>query len=267
MKWRYILICILAAGFCGCRQQPAKSQAQSTGKDTLSYVYKTIKKRAGDCGVKPDSSCTTAAIAYPAFAGQKVLNDSLRNKLLQVFYFGDKEKKGASLEDLAQSVITSYQEDTSAIHYGMSYSLDLSAVVRRQDSSLLVLELGGYAFSGGAHGSSQTFYVNWNTKSGKQISLDDLFTDGYTPTLNNIAEKIFRNDEKLSDNASLDHYFFDKGVFSLNNNFMITPTGLDFLYNEYEIKSYAEGQTTLFIPYAQIKSLLRPKTVVSQYLK
>ena len=48
---------------------------------------------------------------------------------------------------------------------------------------------------------------------------------------------------------------------------MITPTGLSFLYNEYEIKSYAEGQTTLFIPYTQIKSLLRPKTVVSQYLK
>ena len=55
--------------------------------------------------------------------------------------------------------------------------------------------------------------------------------------------------------------------FALNNNFLITPLGLRFLYNQYEIKPYSAGQTVLFIPYAKIKSLLLPHTVVSQYIK
>ena len=56
-------------------------------------------------------------------------------------------------------------------------------------------------------------------------------------------------------------------MFALNDNFLVTPVGIRFLYNEYEIKSYAEGQTELLIPYNKIKSLLRPQSVVSQYLK
>ena len=98
--------------------------------------------------------------------------------------------------------------------------------------------------------------------------MDDIFVEGYQENLNKIAEKIFRTDEKLSDTTSLaTNYFFDKNKFSLNKNFMVTPQGVSFLYNEYEIKPYSAGQTTLLIPYSQIKSLLRPATVVSQYLR
>jgi hypothetical protein len=266
MKWEFAFVYILVTGLCACRQ-PAKTQAPPKLDDTLVYTYKSIKKGFGDCNGKTDSACTAADIKYPVFIGQNVLNDTVRSKLLSIFSFGDVQQKDTSLEELAQSVITSYKADTGSIHRGIPYSLGLTGIVRRQDSSLVVLEIGGYAFSGGAHGNTQTLFVNWDTRTGKQISLDDLFTDGYKTALNHIAEKIFRTEEKLSDTAPLDHYFFAKGVFGLNNNFMITASGLSFLYNEYEIKSYAEGQTTLFIPYTQIKSLLRPKTVVSQYLK
>jgi hypothetical protein len=50
-------------------------------------------------------------------------------------------------------------------------------------------------------------------------------------------------------------------------NFSVTPIGIKFLYNQYEIKPYAAGITELFIPYAQIKSLLRPNSVVTQFIK
>ena len=126
----------------------------------------------------------------------------------------------------------------------------------------------GHSYAGGAHGYDETAFLNWDIKNQKEVTLSDIFVSGYQEQLRKTGEKIFRRDEKLSDNASLsDHYSFEKGKFSLNDNFMITPTGLQFLYNEYEIKSFAEGQTKLFISYGQIKSLLRPNTVVSQYLK
>ncbi len=264
MRRQYILFCFIWIGLNACKQSIARPGAT----DSLSYSYQTVKKRANNCGIRPDSGCTTAKIKYPVFKNQKLLNDSVRHKLFQLSAFGDPAKKYTSPEQIVEDIVSSYQADVAAGRNTLPNSLDVAVTVLRQDSSLLILKLNGYAYLGGAHGSEKTMFLNWDTKSGKEITLDDIFQNDYKSALNMIAEKIFRKNEKLSDTASLvDHYFFDKGKFSLNRNFMITPTSLSFLYNEYEIKSYAEGQTTLFIPYAQIKSLLRPKTVVSQYLK
>jgi hypothetical protein len=86
--------------------------------------------------------------------------------------------------------------------------------------------------------------------------------------LTKVADSIFRKQENLTPTASLKNdYFFKGDQFSLNKNFLITPLGLKFLYNQYEIKPYAAGQTVLDIPYAQIKTLLQPGTVVDRYIK
>ncbi len=123
-------------------------------------------------------------------------------------------------------------------------------------------------FRAGAHGAYLAHFINWNSHANKKITLSDIFVKGYREPLDKIAEKIFRKDEKLSDTATLaDDYFFENNKFRLNENFMITPLGIRFLYNEYEIKPYSAGQTNLVIPYIRIKSLLRPHTVVSQYIK
>lgn len=150
----------------------------------------------------------------------------------------------------------------------MAYNLNIDLSVLRQDSSLTTLLLKGYSYLGGAHGGSLISFINWNTKANKKIALSDIFMDGYQEKLRQVAEQIFRKDEKLSDTASLaNDYFFKDSKFALNNNFCITPIGIRFLYNEYEIKPYSAGTTSLFIPYEQIESLLRPNTVVSQYIR
>src|ERR1700733_2437615 len=127
MKSRYFIICFGWIALNACNQRPAKTQANPAAIDTLKYSYQTIKKRATDCGNNPDSGCTTADIKYPVFTNQKLLNDSIKNKLLQIFFFGDQAKKDTSLDHLAQSVITSYQADTEAVHNKVPYTLDLSA--------------------------------------------------------------------------------------------------------------------------------------------
>ena len=107
-----------------------------------------------------------------------------------------------------------------------------------------------------------------NTKTNKKLALTDLINNNKQDSLKILAEAIFRNNEKLADNASLaNDYFFKDSKFKLNNNFLVTPSGIRFLYNVYEIKPYEAGTTDLFISYAQIKSLLRSNTVVSQYIK
>jgi hypothetical protein len=269
MRPQYLIFCLTWIGLSACKQPAGKTMGEIAKKDTLAYAYQTVKKRAFNCGDRPDSGCTTAKIKYPVFTKlPALLNDSVMKKLLRMATFGNPGKNYTTVDQAVQDLVSSYEADFKAGRNTLPETLDISVTVLRQDSSLTVLKFNGYGYWGGAHGGSKTLFLNWNAKTDKEISVDDIFNKDYSNALNNVAEKIFRKDEKLSDTASLkEHYFFEKSKFSLNDNFAITPTGLSFLYNEYEIKSYAEGQTTLFIPYAQIKSLLRPGTVISQYLK
>ncbi|MEO6150764.1 MAG: DUF3298 domain-containing protein [Mucilaginibacter sp.] len=234
--------------------------------DTLTYQYKTISERGPDCGNKPDSDCTHITIKYPEFKGHANLNDTIKSKLLNIFMA---EKPDTSFSEYTKNFINQYIEfKKDDPRTDIFFVLESYSKVVLQDSGLVTLEIGGYNFQGGAHGGAYTGYINWDTKADKNLTLDDILTDGYHTDLTKIAEGLFRKEEKLTDTSSLaNDYFFKDNRFALNENFLVTPLGLKFLYNQYEIKPYAAGQTELLVPYAQIKKLMRPNTVVSHYVK
>lgn len=185
--------------------------------------------------VKQKAAGLAADISYPIFKNQPVLNDSLNSYLRGQKTAGNR---------------------------------DLHAVVLRQDSSLTIIEINEIAVAPGNSGrTTTTHFINWNTKKSKTIKLNDILIDQYSDQLNKIAGAIFRKNENLSATASLDGYSFKGGQFNLNNNFLITPIGLKFLYNSGEAKPTSYGQIGLFIPYSQILTLLRPNTVIEQYHK
>ncbi|MES2064783.1 MAG: DUF3298 domain-containing protein [Bacteroidota bacterium] len=258
---------LAALGLSSCKWgEPQKQAPPAIFTDTVAYTYQAIHERAADCGSKPDSACTVVDIKYPVFKGTPVLNDTVKHKLLNIFMLG--EKPDTSLSSLAKNFLKSYTDaKKDDPRTEMFYTLESYVKVIRQDSALLALEYGGYSYQGGAHGGSFTGFVNWNVKTDKPVTLGDILVDGYKPQLTKIAEKIFRKDEKLTDTSSLaNDYFFKDNKFALNENYSITPAGIRFVYNQYEIKPYAAGQTELIIPYSQLKTLMRPKSAASQYI-
>lgn len=174
-------------------------------------------------------------ISYPVFRNQHILNDSLNS------YLTDQKNRN---------------------------SLDLHIVVLRQDSSLTTIEVHeSFSDPGKPDKTAATHFINWNTKKASPIKLSDVLIDQYSDQLTKIAEDIFRKNENLSATTSLDGYAFKNAQFALNDNFLITPLGLKFLYNQGEAKPISYGQVGLFIPYSQILLLLRPNTVITQYHK
>lgn len=264
MKYFFFFMAGLVTVIASCSWNSSGKSEADIAIDTLLYQYKTYKQRAADCGIKPDSGCTVVLFKYPTFPADAALSDTVRHRTATLF---DVYKKtDTSFKAFADKFMLAYQQDMVNRNAKMIYTLQTKATIIRQDSSLVAMEISGYSFQGGAHGSSLTTFLNWDTKAHKHLSLSDLLIDNYKQPLDSVAEKIFRKQENLSDNESLkNNYFFAKDQFSLNNNFLVTPTGLRFVYNEYEIKPYAAGKTELFIPYAQIKTLLRLNTVISQY--
>jgi hypothetical protein len=266
MKPGYLAVVFIAISLSSCMWGTHPPKNAAIAKDTLHYVYQTFKERADDCGNKADSNCTVVKFIYPVFIKQTTLNDSVINKLITIFPSG--KKNDTSFEQLAKSFLTNYKSLKAGSSSQSIYALNGNAKILRQDSDLVTLQVYAYSFEGGAHPSSFTYFINWDTKTDKRIALNSLFKDNDQDTLKTIAEAIFRKSEKLSPKASLaNDYFFKNNQFALNNNYLITPLGIRFLYNEYEIKPYVAGTTSLFIPYTQIKSLLRPNTVLSQYIK
>ena len=268
IKFRYILLLMIFSWMVSCRWGKPGEDHPAITTDTLKYVYKAIKQRANDCGNKPDSGCTVVKIKYPFFTGQQTLNDTITQNLLAIFQLED-NKRDNTLQQLAGHFITSYEKDKANDNRpGLVYLLDSRATVIRQDSSLLTIQFTGYGYMGGAHGATSTHFLNWDTKTSKKVTLNNILVDGYHSSLTAIAEKIFRRQENLSDTASLiNDYFFKNGKFNINDNYLIGPMGIRFHYNEYEIKPYAAGSTDLLIPYSQIESLLRPNTVINLYYK
>jgi len=269
MKLQHLPFLFIVLAMGACMWGVPKNTPDAMTKDTLAYTYKNIKQRASDCGNKPDSGCTVAIIKYPDFTGKPALNDTLRNKLFNLFWDDTTPEPDTDLQKYATEFIKVYEDgkDNPDVK-GRIFTVQSGVKVLRQDSSLVTLQVGGYMFQGGAHGATITRFINWDSKANKNLKLSDILVNGYSDKLTNVADTIFRKDEKLSDTSSLARdYFFKNNQFALNDNFLITPVGLRFLYNQYEIKPYAAGQTDLLIPYAKIKSLLLPHTVVSQYIK
>jgi len=256
-KTRLLLIVFAPSLLVACNSKPKRTQADIT-KDTLTYTYQEVKQKADDCGDKPgNTGCGVAQINYPVFASQSTLTDTITRKML-ILFDNDPDR---SLQTMAKNFIKSYDAWKKVMKQKpkQSFKLNLSAKIVRQDSALATVEIDGSSFAGNKHPVSLTKFINWNTKEERPISLNDVLISGYKEKLTPIAEAIFRKSENLKDTSSLARdYFFKNNKFELNDNFIITPVGIRFLYNPYEIKPYAAGSTDLFIPYAQIKQLIKP---------
>lgn len=264
-----LLLGVIMTAFTACRfGTPVTKVKPNIFTDTVLYEMKTIRERAKDCNAGPGSTCTMAEISYPVFKGQDALNDTIRNRLLNL-WVNDDEKADSSLQAMVSTYFKSYEEfKKEDERKNISFELEEYARVVNQDSCLIAIRYGGYIFSGGAHGSAFDAFINWNPKTKKSVYLKDILLPGAYAQLSKVAERIFRKNEKLKDTSSLElDYFFEGYKFALNQNYLFTPTGIRFLYNEYEIKSYAAGQTELDIPWAQIKTLIKPQSVVAQYIK
>jgi len=113
--------------------------------------------------------------------------------------------------------------------------------------------------AGGAHPFGTTLFVNFESRTGKTLTIADLIREGTLQELHSIAEKIFRQDAKLSASESLaaSSYSFPGDNFKLTDNFGIGETELVFLFNTYEIGPGAMGPTEIKIPYRLIRNQLR----------
>jgi len=113
--------------------------------------------------------------------------------------------------------------------------------------------------AGGVHPFGTTFFTNFDSSTGKAITMNDLVKEGSFPKLESLAEAHFRGERNLSATDSLSErsYNFPDDRFKLNDNFGIGEEQLVFFFNTYEIGPGAMGSSEIKLRYQNVQSLLK----------
>lgn len=126
-----------------------------------------------------------------------------------------------------------------------------SGSVSGRHKDILSYHTVSYSFTGGAHGATMETFLNFDTKTGCTVKQEDIFTDGFEEPVGDLLMKHL-NDGRQDFPVVL----FTDSIMP-NGNFMITPEGITFTFNQYEIAAYSFGVIDIFIPADEIKPYLK----------
>lgn len=135
----------------------------------------------------------------------------------------------------------------------------LAARVIALTDNVLSYGIEQYVYMGGAHGVSSRFFYNYDLQTGALLTEADLFRSGYQTFLTPLLrDSLLAQNEALESLDDLAESGYQVEKIVPNDNFYITPEGMTWLFNPYDIAPYAYGATEIFIPSATLRELLQP---------
>ena len=228
---------------------------------SIEFVSQTNSE--DDISICQDFSCPEVTVNYISLKGDTeavtIINAKIKNYIITTLHLGDNEKpsESSSILEAIEDFIKMYRTHNAEFpDMSAEYFADVSVTNLYGSKEIISLELSQYIYSGGAHGNGYVQFMNFDPKSGEEISLNDLVTDYSEFTT--IVEMKFR--EKFSipvlTNINSTGYWFHDDKFYLPTTIGLTANSILIRYNPYEIDSYAAGPIELEIPREEVRKFL-----------
>ncbi len=211
-----------------------------------------------------DFSAALPVVKAPAYpAAEEAVNRELARDY-DLFVNGTEEWEGisgreeylkAAKEEYAMRVADGYEE------YYAPYQLRRDAWVSRGDSRVLSIVLSETTYTGGAHGYHCLSGKNFDTVTGKLLSLEDLAEDPQA-FLADCADRLWEVSQD-SEHAvyALGGYFPDYEEYLpgliRDGNWYFDDEGIVVIANPYEVAPYAAGLITFTLPYEWLRWHMR----------
>ena len=248
-------------------------EGQSSLSENLKYEMVKYHKTSAGCDSIKNENCTEIKIEFPqvTYPVNKSIEEKINKSIITLFsqdILGGTES--SDFEVLMNGFIQDYesfkQEFPDEVQ---SWIIERSGEVKLNKANIFSIDYTEYAFTGGAHPNTFVSFKNFNLNNGEEISLDELLTLEKQKELTKIAEQEFRQLKQLGpeDDLGSAGFWFESNKFSLNDNFLISDSGLVFYYNNYEITAYAFGPSELEISYEKIKTLVDEKSILKDLVK
>jgi hypothetical protein len=146
-------------------------------------------------------------------------------------------------------------KDSQANNYPFhSYSAYMEYNITYNENCHLSAYNDKYEFTGGAHGLTARSSDSWELCTGKHLSLNDFF-DPNANYRQFITDEITRQAE-YNNQQNSGIYFEDYESLIIKSfdqhNFYLTPQGITFYFQQYDIAPYSTGIAEFIIPYNKI---------------
>ena len=281
MKRRHTLfaLCLLAilASCSGSGKQ--QSSADSTQGSCCDSIYPVqwdsikIKTTYYDQQAARSGSSVNVDILY-----HYPTNDTTLLKTISKAFFGDAYatmSPKAAIEQYLREVRSEYLFGTDSLGFSakeladMKSELSLSNSITYYDDYIITMQKDLYTYSAGAaHGLHGLGNYTIDRKSKDVISEGDLFIDGYGPELNKVLQRALIKSlgRKTAQEVEKEDGIYVADLTS-NDNFRLDAKGMTYTYNPYEIAPYAMGIIEVFVPYEEVRHLLRPQSILHHYIQ
>lgn len=146
-----------------------------------------------------------------------------------------------------------------------TYYESLSNKIHFNQSNLLSFQVNQSNNKGEAatYSSFNNFVIN--LKTGSLLTESDIFAPGYDVALQQLfANSLMQQNEVKSISDLEDLGYFGIQEIMPNRNFLINDEGITYTFNKGEYSAYPLSAPEVFIPFNELKMLLKPNTVVSK---
>jgi hypothetical protein len=235
--------------------------------DTVRYLNRQVIRMYGTCQDPQDYTCTRAQLDYILVTSgvedriRQRINKTILNRLCA---------DSLSLDAFLDGFLAEYDEyvhsDFEFMDEEPGWFYEGTVKVAMNDPRVLTLAHLVHIFTGGAHGNYTTEFWHFNRKTGFPLELGDLVAADHHDELVELGERFFRRGMKLEVNGSLNDSYgfsFPEDQFYLPEKFAMLPEGLTFIFNTYEIASYADGELQFTIPYPELKDVAKPGSTLA----
>ncbi|WP_027348996.1 RsiV family protein [Halotalea alkalilenta] len=244
---RRILLALLPLLLSACATAPDRAPEPVSSATQVEW-----RRVAPGC---QGDDCAYVRADYPRYPGQPELDRAVREGLAGIAVdVGETNTASASPEAYATRFLA------IAARIGADdprWASELSARELRRTSSLVVLELDAYVYTGGAHGMPTTRYLIFDLRDRRALGLDDLLLPGRRDAFEQLAREAHADWAKRQ--FPDDPGFTEQWAFSLSDNVAPLTDGLTLKYDVYAIAPYSEGQPELVIPYSRLDGILDPR--------
>lgn len=224
------------------------SVAANSDTKIASKVLSTKKTKPGCKG----SECPILNFKRLTFTGYDRFNSFLDQTLLSLALVESNRDK--AFRDLTELELYFFKTANPRDE------ISLASSVKYRSEDVVVVQLDSFIYTGGAHGISTTQYLNWLPKTDKLLTLEAMLVPGKVSAYEEALKKQHALWLKKNPLAKDDPIAYDKlWPFVPNDNVALLENGLGVTYDHYVLAPYSFGKPTIYIPYRELKGILRPE--------
>ena len=189
------------------------------------------------------------------------------NEKNNVTYTGDKNNGKSMVNFFGEIYTTTMKQSWNEIQElnensdeTAPYSYEIEIRLEEQTDQYVTLSINTYSYTGGAHGSSMNYSINFAKTYNDQVAytINQKMTQSIQPLLRQGVIEYFKEQGETISDADLNNVLFiDNNTIPLPAmSPVLTTKGLRFEYQQYEIGPYAIGMVNFTLPYKDVKGYM-----------